>query len=85
LPPEKNLKSFFPLPLQGEAGGRGASGAPPADPVNKISSDVSNTLRQLEKSKLENATSGILLILFCTPRIKEEAKRQTAKEFYEKT
>jgi len=78
----KNLKSSFSLPLQGEAGGRGGlGGIPPAEPIaRKISSDFSNTHRQLEKERFGSpsarARQPILgaklnfLSLFC------EAKRQ---------
>ena len=42
LPPKKNLKSSFSLPLFGEAGGKGDSvfALPPAEPVNEIGSDI---------------------------------------------
>jgi len=42
LPPKKNLKSSFSLPLQGEAGGKGVRSLalPPAEPVNEIGSDI---------------------------------------------
>jgi hypothetical protein len=50
LPPAKNLKSSFSFPLRGEAGGRGVwGGIPPAESVNKISSNFSDKHLWLEK------------------------------------
>jgi len=48
LPPKKNLKSSFSLPLQGEAGGRGVWSLPfrPPSPLMKSVRIFSNTHRQ---------------------------------------
>jgi len=52
LPPKKNLKSSFSLPLFGEAGGKGDSvfALPPAEPVNEIGSDIFKYIPPIGKS-----------------------------------